>query len=137
MILIDHFFFFCIITNCLHPASNYLGIFFSFLIQESHSAASYVFGLSVLGFSPQFFCVSNCVFVFISIAVCCLRCMFVLVCRHLSQQGNWSSRGDQQMSSASKETFFITFLCPHFFFPRWAVLSVLLGLGIESPNTTA
>lgn len=26
--LIEHFFFFCIITNSLHPASNYLGIFF-------------------------------------------------------------------------------------------------------------
>lgn len=114
------YFFFCIITNSLHPASNYLGNSFSFLdTRKSFSCQLCVCSVSACLLTPfiiLFFCVSNCMFVFISIAVCCLRCMFVLVRLHLSQQGNRSSRGDQQMSSASKEAFFITFLCPHLLF---------------------
>lgn len=116
MIFIDHFFFFCIIANSLHPASN-LDWFFPFLFQESPSAASSVYGMGVLDFSPQFLCLSNCLFIFILIAASCLRCVFGLIFNTFLRRGAGAPVETSKWAVLQRKRFPLLFLCSHFCCP--------------------
>lgn len=79
MILIDHFFFFCIITNSLHPASNYLRIFFFFLdTRKSFSCQLCVWSVSAWLLTPIFLRFKLCVCIYID--CCLLPEMYVCTC---------------------------------------------------------
>lgn len=65
--------FFCVIKNSLHTAGNYLWILFISCCKKVLQLPATHLVCQCLNSHPNSFCLSNCMFVFITIAVCCLE----------------------------------------------------------------